>query len=84
MSSTKGKILVLDEQRKKEFKKDVQRVFRKYGFDNGFWMCADNNPTNRMGTTVYMGHTNPLAEELRGYAEAISAIMREQAGHDPI
>ncbi|MDB5240096.1 MAG: hypothetical protein JWP57_721 [Spirosoma sp.] len=84
MPQQNGKILVLDEHRKKQFKKDIQQVFRRYGFDNGFWMCADNNPTTRLGTTVYMGHTNPLAEELRGYAEAIASLMREQAGHEPI
>lgn len=83
MNKPRGKILVLDEQRKKEFKKDMQRVFRKYGFESGFWMCADANPVTRIGTTVYMGHTNPLAEELRAYAEAMGAIIREEAGHDP-
>ena len=80
MGKTRGRILVLDEHKKKQFKKDIQLVFRRYGFESGFWMCADMNPTNRMGTTVYMGHTNPMAEELRAYAEAISAIMKEEAG----
>lgn len=78
------RILALDEQRKKQFKKEMQKVFRKFGFETGFWMCANNNPVTGCGDTVYMGHTNPMAAELRGYAEAIASIMREDAGHDPI